>query len=434
MATNFFSTADLRPSSPAQAETDSYKLAIGWAAVNTIASVWAYFLVENKEEPKSQVEEELSEIDQSEKPRFEHEDGLEDDAPDTSNDFVMETSYVPGGKMKRLSGVSAKVTFRDQGTKRNDDDLSENDDDAMETSSESMAPRKPGFTMHEELEQFQRSSRRSSVATDLDQEFAEDGNESEGELFETEEKTQLRGRRFLLLTSLAGGAISLFITSLCFLIPRQNSARLPMIALFIMIFTIFYSIGAGAMAFLYCAEIFPNEGREIGMSWSTFWNFLGVGILLLFVPFGIDYSHGKLLGIFAGLNVFALILVYFFVPSTNQTATLEDMSYIFGRPLRQHAFAQLQRLNPWSKVRGPRTEWRTGHNEQGSVSTMEVGKRGSVALAMDEAIAPDDTHLNGIAEKRQAETVHDLDVTASKARARARPKTKAKDPDQIESC
>ena len=118
------------------------------------------------------------------------------------------------------------------------------------------------------------------------------------------------------------------------------------------------------------------------MSWSTFWNFSGAGLLTLFVPFGINWGHGKLLGIFSGFNALAFILVWFLVPSTNQTATLEDMSYIFGRKLRQHAKAQAKRLLPGSQVRGPRTQWLTalGNGQGGSVSTVEVGKKGVVEV------------------------------------------------------
>lgn len=76
------------------------------------------------------------------------------------------------------------------------------------------------------------------------------------------EPTQLRGRRFLLLTSLGVGVITLALTSAMFHIPFGNPARLPMIIIFIMIFTAFYSPGAGAIPFLYSAEIWPNEGRE----------------------------------------------------------------------------------------------------------------------------------------------------------------------------
>jgi hypothetical protein len=50
--------------------------------------------------------------------------------------------------------------------------------------------------------------------------------------------------------------------------------------------------------------------------------------------------------------------VWFFVPSTNQAATLEDMSFIFGRELRDHARAQGERLYI-KNVKGPRYRWTT---------------------------------------------------------------------------
>ena len=67
------------------------------------------------------------------------------------------------------------------------------------------------------------------------------------------------------------------------------------------------------------------------MSWAVFCNFIGAGLLSLFVPQGIiNWGHAQLLGLFAGFPSFALILVWLFVPSTNQVASLEDMNYVFG--------------------------------------------------------------------------------------------------------
>ncbi|KAL8724138.1 MAG: hypothetical protein Q9181_006966 [Wetmoreana brouardii] len=104
-------------------------------------------------------------------------------------------------------------------------------------------------------------------------------------------------------------------------------------------------------------------------------------IRALFVPFGINWGHGKLLALFSGFNAIAFILtgnntlqVWFFVPSTNYTATLEDMSYVFGRKLGEHALAQAKRLWPTSKVRGPRIEWLTASREGRTTSQATQNK------------------------------------------------------------
>ena len=181
------------------------------------------------------------------------------------------------------------------------------------------------------------------------------------------QRIQFRGRRFLLLTSLAAGVITLLLTATMFSLPPENEARKPMIIIFIMLFTAFYSPGAGAIPFLYCAEIFPNEGRELGMSWSTFWNFLGAGILAVAVPFGINnenWGQGRLLGVFSGLNAIAFFLVWFFVPGTNHTATLEDMSYVFGRRMRDHASIQARRLLRGKKSSSSDFQWLSEHRDR----------------------------------------------------------------------
>ncbi|KAL9595177.1 MAG: hypothetical protein Q9219_006600 [cf. Caloplaca sp. 3 TL-2023] len=207
--------------------------------------------------------------------------------------------------------------------------------------------------------------RHSTASSSVSSFKSEDYHHKEENRCSDDKRKTFRGRRFLLLTSLAAGVITLLLTATMLGLPTDNKAREPMIIIFTLLFTAFYSPGAGAIPFLYCAEIFPNEGRELGMSWSTFWNFLGAGVLAFSVPFGIErWHHGHLLGLFSGLNAVAFILVWFFVPSTNHTATLEDMSYVFGRKMREHARAQGKRLMPGSKSRGPNLQWLTENTNE----------------------------------------------------------------------
>ena len=73
----------------------------------------------------------------------------------------------------------------------------------------------------------------------------------------------LYGRRRLLLQSLAGGTVMLFVLTFLLRLPPTNPHKLGAVTAFIFLFTLCYSPGAGAVPFLYSAEIWPNEGRGI---------------------------------------------------------------------------------------------------------------------------------------------------------------------------
>ncbi|KAL2808004.1 hypothetical protein BJX63DRAFT_424941 [Aspergillus granulosus] len=93
-----------------------------------------------------------------------------------------------------------------------------------------------------------------------------------------------RGRRYLLLVSLLGMTVSLLLASFCFQINPEDLRVLAVVGTVIILFTAFYSIGAGPVPFTLSAEIFPLAFREVGMSFSVMVNFLGLGLLVLFVP------------------------------------------------------------------------------------------------------------------------------------------------------
>ena len=87
------------------------------------------------------------------------------------------------------------------------------------------------------------------------------------------------------------------------------------------------------------------------MSFSVFINFLGAGLLALFVPAltNTRMHHSGLLGMFSAFNVLTFILVFLFVPETSNASigvkpeidigslcsiSLEELSYIYGIPIR----------------------------------------------------------------------------------------------------
>jgi hypothetical protein len=87
------------------------------------------------------------------------------------------------------------------------------------------------------------------------------------------------------------------------------------------------------------------------MSFSVFINFMGAGLLALFVPAltNTRMHHSGLLGMFSAFNLLTFVLVFLFVPETSNASigvkpeidlgslcsmSLEELSYIFGIPTR----------------------------------------------------------------------------------------------------
>ena len=237
LATTFFSTGGLRISSPIEAQIDSYKLAIGFGAANSVFSMIAYFLVENKEEQRIATEigtdpgDGRSEADNLSRQSLPETHGSRQHLPNDNEKIAPSETVKP----KRLSAIDVHVRFEQN-------HISSKDEDTLSVHPASQY-----------LERSNDASEIGSIASSPDNSGSQSENDT---LYEFEaSSTQLRGRRFLLLVSLAGGMFTLLITSLCFNIHASSAARLPLIALFTYVFTLFYSVGAGAIPFLYCAEV-----------------------------------------------------------------------------------------------------------------------------------------------------------------------------------
>ncbi|KAH1268124.1 hypothetical protein KXX33_005248 [Aspergillus fumigatus] len=165
-----------------------------------------------------------------------------------------------------------------------------------------------------------------------------------------------RGRRVLLLISLGGMFFTLLAISGFFRIIRPQEVQKGLVAGFtVVIFTFFYGIGAGSVPFTFSTEVFPLTYREVGMSFSVMVNFLGLSLLVLFVPRlttilspnGPSARKARLLGqsnllfLFSGLNALAFVLVFFLVPSGTAQISLEEMNAIFNTKTSVHAFEHL---------------------------------------------------------------------------------------------
>jgi len=124
-------------------------------------------------------------------------------------------------------------------------------------------------------------------------------------------------------------AWTLLTAGLCTLITNQQ-VRLALVALFIYIFAMFYSVGEGPVPFAYSAEVFPLSHREVGMSWAVT-VCLGFSAILTisFPALQVAITQVGAFGFYAGLNIIAFFLIFLFVPETKQR-TLEELDRIFS--------------------------------------------------------------------------------------------------------
>jgi sugar porter (SP) family MFS transporter len=155
------------------------------------------------------------------------------------------------------------------------------------------------------------------------------------------------GRRTLLLFTFPMMTWTLLAAGFCFFISDTSSARLPLIALFIYMFTAFYSPGEGPVPFTYSAEVFPLSHREVGMSWAVATNnFFGSILSLTYFRIQAAFTIVGAFGFYAGLNVVAFVMIFLWLPETKQR-TLEELDYIFNVPTTVHMKYQITEALPY---------------------------------------------------------------------------------------
>lgn len=173
------------------------------------------------------------------------------------------------------------------------------------------------------------------------------------------------GRRALLLFTFPNMAWTLLAAGFAFYIPKSSSAHLGVIALFVYLFAAFYSPGEGPVPFTYSAEVFPLSHREVGMGWAVATCLFWAAVLGLTFPKILEaFTPTGAFGFFAGLNILALIMIFFWVPETKvcrilisdrlrltnmfqKQRTLEELDYIFAVPTRRFMSYQTGTWLPW---------------------------------------------------------------------------------------
>lgn len=88
-----------------------------------------------------------------------------------------------------------------------------------------------------------------------------------------------------------------------------------------------FAVSWGPVVWLVCSEIFPLEGREIGMTITTMvnWTFAGL-VMANALSFMQSHGNASIFYVFAGFCLLAVVFVALFVPET-KGITLEEMEF-----------------------------------------------------------------------------------------------------------
>ncbi|KAF5709948.1 myo-inositol transport ITR1 [Fusarium mundagurra] len=121
--------------------------------------------------------------------------------------------------------------------------------------------------------------------------------------------------------------------------------------IFIYLFAAAYSPGLGPIPFTLASESFPLKNREAGASVAISINLFFAGLLTILLPrINAVFEMAGTLGFFAGLNIVAFVLIFFFVEETKQL-TLEELDTVFNNPKSRFAHYQLTKRLPFLSKR-----------------------------------------------------------------------------------
>jgi SP family galactose:H+ symporter-like MFS transporter len=83
----------------------------------------------------------------------------------------------------------------------------------------------------------------------------------------------------------------------------------------------------GPLGWLVCSEIYPLEGREVGMTITTMVNWTFVGLVTAFsLSFMNKFGNASIFYVYAGFAVLSIFYVAKFLPET-RGITLEELEF-----------------------------------------------------------------------------------------------------------
>jgi MFS transporter, SP family, galactose:H+ symporter len=101
-----------------------------------------------------------------------------------------------------------------------------------------------------------------------------------------------------------------------------------------------FAVSWGPVVWLVCSEIFPLEGREVGMTITTMVNWTFAGLVMNYaLSFMNRFGNASIFYLFAGFCVVAIVFVAAFVPET-KGITLEELEFNLKKGVRLRDLGQ----------------------------------------------------------------------------------------------
>jgi MFS transporter, SP family, galactose:H+ symporter len=134
------------------------------------------------------------------------------------------------------------------------------------------------------------------------------------------------------------GAVAMLVTMIAAGIAFQSIGGGPALAaisstpklillLAVIVYIFGFAVSWGPVVWLVCSEIFPLEGREVGMTITTMVNWTFAGLLMAnALTFMEKHGNSSIFYLFSGFCVLAIAFVAWFVPET-KGVTLEEMEF-----------------------------------------------------------------------------------------------------------
>jgi len=116
----------------------------------------------------------------------------------------------------------------------------------------------------------------------------------------------------------------------------SSGGEIAMVAA-VLVYIFAFAISLGPIVWILCAEIFPLQGREIGLTATTIANWVFAAIVVQGSEIILNsWGGADLFTFFSGCCAAGIVLVYLFVPETKRVP-LEEMEAKLraGSPLRR---------------------------------------------------------------------------------------------------